>query len=402
MTIALDEEVLAQIAKVTKEVFEAGIKGLPLDDLSKSVTDLVAKQTDLDARFEKYAKANALDSDAALKMVKDVIKGEVKAQLIELRGRQDAGDGEQIWEKGVTEFSNGVEVNHTRYKLPRVIRASTAAAGGDITGAPVSAFDPIHALVAANPYRAWITVQPVATGSFKLPNVTNVVFTKKKVAPIPNDPSAGQTGETVVTLLEADSDVFVSTTTLEDLPMLRMTYGDILFEAYAHIQGEDVFEVIKESVASNDAGSASLVKTGVANNLPTAQNVLLKLDEMIAAVPTRYRFNCAFQISRLLEARINAGLRASTGMMVMPGTMTTFYSGYPLVINDQLDDGTANNDQSAHFGNFRRGVFMGERSDLTIEEYDQTVPGGITFFARGRYAPAIWDPLGLVGLQTKA
>ena len=63
--------------------------------------------------------------------------------------------------------------------------------------------------------------------------------------------------------------------------------------------------------------------------------------------------------------------------------------GYPVDINDHIDDGTGADEIAVYFGNFRRGLILAEHRMLTIaNEYRETRPGACTFFSAGPHGRA--------------
>ena len=119
-------------------------------------------------------------------------------------------------------------------------------------------------------------------------------------------------------------------------------------------------------------------------------------------IESAYRVGNSFHVSRRLEGKIIEGMGSSAGYAIVPGTIVRTYQGYPIIINDQMDDGNAASAVSAIFGNLRRGIFLGERLTFTVEEFAGMQPGAIVYYGRGRAAATEWDLRGLVGMVSKA
>ena len=157
---------------------------------------------------------------------------------------------------------------------------------------------------------------------------------------------------------------------------------------------------LKTSAASSAAGSIQTITTGVNDALPTATNIVGKLADLKAELGSPYRMGSRWQISRAVESLLHKAKTAAAGDWYFdPVNGIMKLLGYPVDINDHIDDGTGANEIAVYFGNFRRGLILAEHRMLTIaNEYRETRPGACTFFSQGRTAGHVWDGAAVVAL----
>lgn len=76
--------------------------------------------------------------------------------------------------------------------------------------------------------------------------------------------------------------------------------------------------------------------------------------------------------------------------------------GYPVVISDHMEDGDTASDVSAMFGNVRKFLITITRESMVFEQNPYARTGSMTFFARHRFVPMVWDDKACVGLYSAA
>lgn len=397
--LRLSDEARRQIA----ELVQKGVS--PFSDLPgrvQEISALVEKVQDLPARLDSYyeelQKATGTDDtrDEMLKSIRESIQSETEDMVqrhIALM-RPDTKSATPYEWKRQPGF-DGREAMCCRVDLMHKIRASGVATTGVAGGTTTLGMEPWTDLIVMNPLRPYITVRPVMGSSFKLPEIQGFDFSAQSAVSIPNNPTAGTVNEATISITEYHALRAFSHTQEEDLPGTRELVRSIFFERYAKIQGENCVNVV------TDTSGITEVNTGVAAALPATGSALLqKLTELVSAVESQYRMGSVMQVSTPLHGALMNAYISASGAALLPGTAVMSFFGHPVVLNDHFDDGDTADDISGAFGNFRRAVFLGEREDVIVHEYDATVPLANTYAARGRHAATAWDTAGISRFKT--
>ena len=423
----LNQETIEQIGTtVQQKLKDAGLEGISdrLSDMESTINQVKGEalnettlKTSLDARLEEWERGRP-DDDPNTEQIRTIIKEEhgneiekeVAKYLASLypQGTDKEESPFSDWKNEKTEYSRDaldyctIDLCHERQGTNTILQraAETMAVGSAIVGAPVQAFDPWTTLVAGNPLRPYMTVVTVTSSGFKLPKFDRGTAGMNKNV-TPTIPTGSRTGRNMtaptIAVDDFEKSYPASDSVEEDIPGIRNVFAETLFEDYAFEQGKQAVAVLKAAASSGQSIHGSLVKTGAAATL--GDDIAGKLTNMLTGVPTPYRMMNVYQVSRFVEGALVNQLKGSAGFALLPTMMINSWNGYPIIPNDHIDD-TAAGAIVGYFGNFRKGIFCGERRMLTIEEHNY--PGATLYYARCRFKHVEWDLNGVVGLAVGA
>ena len=392
------------------------------EDPAEAAVKRVRKLMD-DALEQYLTRAAAEEIEAKLRselITRDDLMNTVRGAVDEHLQKSDRtafDKSESRWSKTEHSDSQYGPSFSASFKMPtmRQVRAVMAATHqratltefGNVTGAPIDALELIYALVAGNPWRPYITTLGMSTGAMRVPTLGDFAWTAASSGNLSAITATATTGKLTSVDLVADeyrARVDVGNPTVEDLPSILDMLDAELMQQYALAQGKRITAIIKASAKAT--GGFNRVATGQAKAIPASTAILGKARDMMALVPAVYRMGSTWHISRGIEAALNA---ASSGAGNNGGEfgfnqalgVNTLY-GYPVIVNDTLDAGTAADDITAVFGNLRRGIILGERADVQMMVNPYTNPGFQTVSGEGRFEAVAWEPTGAVALQTGA
>ena len=394
-----------------------------LDQIKQDVAGFVQKQENLDKAFDNFSKSfndhmTKEDVETRVNEVERLVRKSIGEKVQEHVASLPEFQIPEIvdkWKNGRTEFTENQDVIHREITLchkaedrPVFLRANESMnVSNALVGGSVEAFPVWDTLIAGNPLRPYITVMSVGSSGFKLPQLKRGAsgMQKNQAVAIPNANVAGLNMTAPTISVDDYSDSYPASLTVEeDVAGVRDLYTEMAFTDMAFAEGKECLDVLKANAAvtANDGIGNRVEKTGVAASLPTTNpdSALLRLmSKLMEAVPTAYRMENVYQLNREVESAVVLAMGQSSGYAIIPGTTIRAYNGYPMIANDHIEDIAANK-FVAFFGNFQRALFMGQRSNLTIEEFD--FPGAKLYYARTRFKVTIWDPAGVSVLQVKA
>ena len=387
-----------------------------LKDLIDETISLKADKTDLEglASVEAVeAKADRADLEGIVKTAEfeeakvesaeaiDAVKLEIREEIeakfaavspISVKKEIKMYQFEEIT-KDNGEISNNLTIDlHTK--------ANNDAGGTetDIAGRSVESARMYYTAEQFNPFAGQVAVIPVSGGSVKLPELGGLVFTEEDTVPVNRELASNSVSSKTVIIKNWTNYSQFSKPHFDDLPGLREMVTSLILQQHSVKQAEETAAVIKASVSGS--GFAS-VATGVADGLPSSDDVIGKLADLMSAVSTAYRTAGNFHVSpAVYSALVIAGRSATSGFAFDAASAQGTLFGYPVVINSYLQDGSTADDVSAIFGDLSKGVAMCERRALSIDEFPQAQPGYITYYSDARWTPAVWDVSAVAGLET--
>ena len=301
----------------------------------------------------------------------------------------------------------GKTLSWSRKELAEAMAKSPMLFGKDYAGSEAvaggvqTALAAYQNLVAGNPLRPFQTVLSVSGGTVTIPRLFDIAFNNEAAVPA-NRTKQGNVGDGAAqTIKNWTAEGVFSEPVIEDVPMLDQVIELEYMQQYGRKQGEEAAAVIKTSVnAAGRGGAFARVPTGLQAALPTAENIIAKMADLKAAIGSPYLPGAIYVASKELEARIITGNASNIYAFDIPRGITTLF-GYPLVRFDYADSGGAANDVSGYFGNFRRGLYLCERTSLELNRYMETNPGSVTYFGRGRFSQFKVDGSAVAGLATR-
>ena len=285
-------------------------------------------------------------------------------------------------------------------KLPRVKYHLDAEA---VAGGRQDAIDAWTALVQGNPLRDLVMVVQLMGGTATLPNISAIAFANEANLPSgwPRAGAAttGALANTDITLKNYVAETYVSNAAMQDVPGLREVIQFEMMQQWGNTQGAQLIAAAKASVRSSGTGTFAAVTSGVNDAVPTDATVLGKIIDMIAEVEAAYLMGASFQIGRKLHSSLLKATSGSGGEYAFePALGIRTIEGYPVRLNDHADASGANT-VFGYFGNWRRGMILGEHASLIIaDEYYETRPGAVTFFGQGRTVGVVRDGKAVSGL----
>jgi HK97 family phage major capsid protein len=294
------------------------------------------------------------------------------------------------FEKGIITNGQGQEMFGKSYNT----FAKSVATGSDVAGGRVDAQSPYFILEQRSIFRGEATVMNTTAGAIKLPNISGVSWAKENVVIQDGSRSAGgslASADLIVNNWTTEN--AISLPALEDIQDFDGMMVKLIAQKLAAAENAEAVAVLK-------AASITDVATGSAAALPTAANIVGKLNDMIASVGSAYLPTAKFYVSRALYSAIASS--NNTTLNFDPATKLMTLSGYPVVVVDVLDAGNVANHVSGYFGAMDAALVMAARKTLDISRMDQTRPGSMTYFGDARFSFAGWDiDTSIVRLKTK-
>ena len=364
-----------------------------IDERSKTAaeTAVAAVRADLEKRLD--AMGNGLTEAQKTEMI-DQVAAEVAAQIA--KGRDVHTKPSFDWK----DRTDGKQGKACAIEVPRVKYHVDAEA---VAGGRQEALDVWVTLATGNPMRDLVTVLQFAGGTATLPAMSSIGFTEESSVPT-NWPRAGSanTGalsSATLTLKNYVAETYFSQAAIDDVPGLRESVQFEMMQQWGTTEGSVIVSAMKASVTSSDAKSFAQVKTGVDNALPAKGDVLGKVADLISALDPQYLMMAEFQIGTALHAALMKETAGTNGDYAFnPDRGVREIEGYPVRLNGHIDKAAAGA-VMGYFGDFRRGVILGEGQRLIIaDEYGQTRPGAITFFSNGRCVSGVRDYKAVAGL----
>lgn len=359
-------------------------------------------------KAEPNGKAQNGDEHAIAELAKDVKSLKRKAQkfgvrLEDVEGTLDSQNAKP--NEDVPEWKQTGNGEH-EIVLPKVPLIRKAYGSQEsVAGAPTDSAPPWYDAYEADPFMGIMPVE-VSGDSWNITEVSGIELTREQA--LPANPNYGGDLDEAATPIELWSDrVRFSDASAEDVPMLREKVINAFRDAAMETKAQRIFDVLKASITSADAGSVPQLKTGVANGLPAADAFLAKILSVIAGIATKYKFSptygkAAFIVSSALFARL-CEVETDGSWAVRPtsdGGLTLYQ--FPVRQSDILDSGAAAGDVSLIFGNLPMLIECGLRRALTISESTATVQGALSFYGSTRFGQGVKDARAGVGLITKA
>ena len=384
------------------------------------VTKFIEKQQKLDEAFGKFSKGfddvmtkEQVDSrvEALQGTVSEVISEKVQEFLVSHPLFQKDEKESKLWKFGKTEYTDNQEHHYRDVKLCHKLQDrlgftkanESMNVSNAVVGGAVETFPVWDTMIANNPLRPYITVMSVGSNGFKLPQLKRGTsgMQKNQAVTIPTGNVTGldMTAATIA-VDDYNENYPASLTVEEDVEGVRELYTQMAFTDMAFSEGAECVAVLKAATANGKTIADSTITVGASGALPGTDKAVLKMmHDLMANVPTAYRMDNVYQVSRAVEGAVVTAIGQSGGYAIIPGTTVRAFNGFPMIANDHCDD-VAGNAIVGYFGNFRRGLFMGQRVALTIEEFD--FPGATLYYARTRFKVAEWDLAGVSALKIKS
>ena len=292
-----------------------------------------------------------------------------------------------------------------RASIPLFRKAENVNTAATDIGQRVDSGSAIYGLEQFNPFRMHSSVLAVTGGSIKLPSVDAINFASEATVNTSRTQQGDVQTPITVTIETWTASAQFSRPSLEDINGVREAINNIILQQYSVKQAEDMAAVLKTSANAAAATSIQKVETDAKTADVKASNVQGLLVDVMSATDVAYRTNGVFMVSSAVYGALSkAEVSTGGGLEFDPTSGITRLAGYPIYINSYLDASptttTAKTASSivAYFGDFRRGSALCERTNLTVDEYDQTAPGFNTYFATGRFKSSHWDTKALTAL----
>lgn len=388
------EEVLADVVK--SEVASVDAK---IEDVKKSIDAIEIPSTEGFAKEEAIAEINEKLEAAVAKNeeLEAIIKA---APAISEEKSEMENEGKIIFNKGfVHKFNSNDEViekatgAHFEADFTKAFPGTGSTA--QVTGSRTDMQRLYHQMQQRNPFRMISTIMPTSAGSVNLPEVTSISAAVENT--VPNNAPTGTPGGNVasVNVLPQNwvSRNQFSDQAVEDLPGLDSMIASFMAQAIARAEAADMV-----SQLDGNAGVAE-VNTGVAANLPTS---IGPWTDLMAALDSAYRDSAMWVMSRNAYAHLRQTTQGGTGsdLLFDPATGKPTFLGYPILINDHLDDGTTAGDNAVYFGDFAAGTVIVSRKSMNISRHEDTVPGAMYYYGNMRSRGVVWDANAIVRFNT--
>ena len=283
------------------------------------------------------------------------------------------------------------------------IERSITADNTSIAGAPTAALNAYTGMYVENSFAGVVDEQTIGTGDAKIAIVGQVTLADEDSDNQSRTEAGGALTEVTVSLKTGVAQNSASLAAANDIPGLQSAVATAAMRGYGRWIALKNFAAIKTSAASSTAGTITEVATGVAAGLPaTAGALVTKLAEMVAAVPSGYRPNCSFQLSRAVEQLLFGATSGTGGDFAFDQTMKLrMFRGYPIRVADAFEDGNAADECSASFGDHFSGVVQVNGSPMIIARAMYEVqPGRVTFFTSMRGQGVVRDGRAMSALIT--
>ncbi|MCY3857486.1 MAG: hypothetical protein OXG25_01115 [Gammaproteobacteria bacterium] len=298
------------------------------------------------------------------------------------------------WEKTAT----GYECTLDWSAHPRFIKSYDARE--NIAGSRESNLQVYFAPSEGDPLGMLVNRQPSAGSTVKLPTISGLKFVREQAQPANPVWNGSLTSDDVTTQSHILRGRFTEPAAQDVEGLLAAIQAHVISEAMEVLSAR-IFAVIKAAAAAQ----SNLVKTGVAAKLPTAANIVGKLQEMRKAVATKYTRammgETVWAISTDLATRIREATTASEYFVRNSDDMATLY-GYRVIETDLFDEGDADNEVSGLFGNLYHGIAQGVIQEQSLSINSVTEPGTWSVFSSLREATTIQNDDAFTPLVTKA
>lgn len=350
----------------------------------KSVDDVV---TEIKAAAVEAAKAEMVEAVKAedLKAIETKAAEEVaslKSELEALEAKFDSIPTPSLIVKGNTpmtihnEFQKNLEASGKAFAEIEVKGISEAR---DVTGAATDTFGLSGSLFAANPVRKMARVIETSSKAFELP-VRTGAHGAANVGATKNVTDAGNAAVSVQTYLV-------------------QTYAaraDVSLEAANDIVGFDAFwaEDMISEIASIEAAAHVAQIEAATNTMTAASATELGLDDLadlVYGLAPQYRSSAQLMLSTGAMAQIRTLNTASTGGdLVFDAALGGFrLFGLPVVENAYMA-APATGEVVACVADWSKFFVIGNRKNLEVGRFEQTVPGKYAYYADMRAASGIW------------
>lgn len=366
-----------------------------LEAINKAVNEKLAKQADDHKAVIKAMaddvdaiKVSALKTSADDKEANGVLKADIEALNAKLAELPNVETAETKVEDTFT-YEKAANGN----LAPSAIEMKAVTSNTDIAGSGVGVLRPYFPLLEMNPIRGLAMIYNAVGSTFKIPKVGGGLFVDEAVQPADARNAGGSIGSTNATLKEWACEDAFSTASLEEVMALDATI-------IANMQQGASFAEAKQGFQALKAGNFASIKTGVAAKLPTSENIIAKLADLVAALDTAYLPMAKFLVSRGALAVIQSSNNNGLNFNATTGITTIF--GYPVCISGYGDTGNTANDESVYFGDFMKGLVLASGTSINIGRFEQTRPGSITYFARFKSVTVAHDLKALVAMKSSA
>ena len=308
------------------------------------------------------------------------------------------------WEK-VSEKESKVVINlHSIKKssdyleLVKQYNVTTGVAGEAQASAMV-----YFGMVQGNPFRGASFEMPMNSSVINLPELSGITAAHESAIPDTINTASGHGGTVTSKQLQAQNWTTrskFSDSSIEDLVGLDSQIGRMIGQQLGSVEASDQVAQIKTAV---NAGSNNIerVASGGATAFPTTIN---PWSSMMASLSTSYKPFAKWMMSREAMDSLRRLSQSGTGspLVVDPSTGGFNLWGYPIIINDYLENASTGNNLLALFGDFSLGTIIGSRKEMIITRHEATIPGAYYYYGNMRSRGADWDRNALVALRAAA
>ena len=379
------------------------------DELLKDVQTNIMKQLERPdsplAQVKGMQESLKADLDGLSDMVKDVVNTHLDA--LERNRRDVPVDITHEWVK--------IEDGPKGYRLETTIedaiaqramssRYQKAITTYDATpGARQAALSPWQQMLERNPFRNFVIYYPaVGQGTVTLPNLSQSNFVDTAHAGVNIPDGTGITSATH-TLATQSLMTLVARLAGSQVPGLREAVQSMIGMKAANAHGHKCAGVIEGSIEA--AAGFGKVTTGVASSstklgLPLSPTDALA--DLKAALDTPYSVGGVIFCTRAFYAQLKKATSGTGGAWAWdPALRAERFDGTPIITTSHIEDAnSADATTVAFYGDLGQGVILAEALGLRIDEYSETNPGQMTFFAQMQYLYIINDTNSVVGLVT--
>ena len=351
-------------------------------------------------------KAEAVESAAAVQVELEAAKA-VSAELIikheELEAKfaamptitkKDTPTMSNLFEK-MTDANGNVKMGQSIDTFAKAINE-----GESITGGRVDSNAPWYALTQQSIFRQHAHVIATTAGLVKLPSMDGVVWENEDT--VLQDGSRNNSGSIAsidVIVKNWTTQTPVSLATIEDLQETDSSLTGQILDRLAQLENVQGAATLK-AATGGATPTVAKVSTGAAAGLPTAANLVGKMNAMVATISSAYLPNAKFFVSRGLMAALQSS--NNTTLNYDASTRVTTFAGYPVVTVDALDDGKTGTDVSGYFGDMGRALAFVARKEVVVNRFDQTSPGSMVYYSNARFSFSTYNPAAITALVTEA
>ena len=286
-----------------------------------------------------------------------------------------------------------------RKQQVRFIERAVSADNTDVAGGVRTSLMAYTPMSIENSFMGYVDERTIPGGTAKIPIVGTITLVKEANDNQSRTEVGGVLSDLDVTLPTGVNQCSASLASLNDVRGLQNSVSTAAMRSYGRFAGSEIHAAVKAS--ANGANGITAIKTGVAAGLPTAANVLARLDEMISSVAAAYRGNCSLHISRKVEELMNKHSASSGDYAWDVSEGIRRFRSYPVQINDSFEDGDAANEVSALFGDLYSGIVQVNGNPLVLGRLMmETQPGRGTFFTSARVTGIVQDGSAMAALST--